>query len=108
MWPRSQVGDRVYYIDDTDAIVASLVTLAYFLLIPVLLQGLKGFTPGKGIMGVRTVDEQGQVPGIGKALVRSLMWIVDAKPWVIPSSRRSSPSPPRDTAGWATWRPRRS
>ena len=80
----SQVGDRVYYIDDTDAIVASLVTLAYFLLIPVLLQGLKGFTPGKGIMGVRTVDEQGQVPGIGKALVRSLMWIVDAAPWVIP------------------------
>jgi uncharacterized RDD family membrane protein YckC len=75
---------RAYYIDNTDAIVASLVTLAYFLLIPVLLQGLKGFTPGKGIMGVRAVDEQGQVPGIGKALVRSLMWIVDAAPWVIP------------------------
>jgi uncharacterized RDD family membrane protein YckC len=75
---------RAYYIDNTDAIVASLVTLAYFLLIPVLLQGIKGFTPGKGIMGVRAVDEQGQVPGIGKALVRSLMWIVDAAPWVIP------------------------
>jgi hypothetical protein len=75
---------RAYYVDDTDAIVASLVTLAYFLLIPVLLQGLRGFTPGKGIMGVRAVDEQGQVPGIGKALVRSLMWIVDAAPWVIP------------------------
>jgi len=80
----TEVGDRAYYIDSTDALVASLVTIAYFLLIPGLLQGLKGFTPGKGIMGVRCVDEQGQAPGIGKALARSVLWIVDAAPYVIP------------------------
>jgi uncharacterized RDD family membrane protein YckC len=80
----TELGDRAYYIDGTDALVASLVTIAYFLLIPGLLQGLKGFTPGKGLLGVRCVDEQGQAPGIGKALARSVLWIVDGAPYVIP------------------------
>jgi uncharacterized RDD family membrane protein YckC len=79
-----EVGGRAYYTDNTDVAVASLVSLAYFLLILGLLQGLKGFTPGKGLLGVRAVDEQGQMPGIGKALGRSILWIVDAAPWIFP------------------------
>ena len=79
-----ELGDRAYYIDNADAAVASLVTIAYFLLILGLLQGLKGFTPGKGLLGVRAVDEQGQAPGIGKALARSVLWIVDGAPWCFP------------------------
>ncbi|HEY7070199.1 MAG TPA: RDD family protein [Acidimicrobiales bacterium] len=79
-----QIGDRVYYTDGADAAVASLVTIAYFLLILGVLQGLKGVTPGKALLGVRTVDEQGRGPGIGKALARSVLWIVDGIPCFFP------------------------
>src|SRR4029453_11939431 len=79
-----QIGDRVYYTDGADAAVASLVTIGYFLLILGGLQGLKGVTPGKALFGVRTVDEQGQGPGVGKALARSVLWIVDGIPFCFP------------------------
>lgn len=45
-----------------------------------LLQGLVGGSPGKLAVGLRVVDEQGAVCGIPRAVVRSLMWIVDGLP----------------------------
>jgi hypothetical protein len=54
------------------------------LLILVLLQGLTGASVGKAIAGLRTVGEDGQRPGIGKAFIRTLLWAVDAAPWLVP------------------------
>jgi uncharacterized RDD family membrane protein YckC len=51
--------------------------VAFSFAIHVALQGIKGYTPGKAIMGLRTVDASGRPPGIGKAIVRWLLWIVD-------------------------------
>ena len=50
-----------------------------------VLQGIKGWTPGKLVTGIRTVaEETGQPPGIGRATVRWALWIVDSFPWFIP------------------------
>jgi uncharacterized RDD family membrane protein YckC len=77
------VGDRAYFNDSPSAL-PGLSALGMTLLILVLLQGLTGATIGKAIAGLRTVDEDGQRPGIGKALLRTLLWAVDAAPWCFP------------------------
>jgi hypothetical protein len=70
------VGDRVYFSDGVP-VAPWLVVLGIGLLIPVLLQGLKGWTPGKLLFGLRTVGEDGQPPGIGRAIIRWVLFIVD-------------------------------
>jgi uncharacterized RDD family membrane protein YckC len=50
----------------------------------VVAQGLTGATPGKVLVGVRVVDEHGRPPGMARALVRSLAWIVDGFPYLVP------------------------
>jgi uncharacterized RDD family membrane protein YckC len=47
-------------------------------------QGRTGKTPGKAAMGIRVVNADGQPPGIGRAALRWVMWIVDAFPYIIP------------------------
>jgi uncharacterized RDD family membrane protein YckC len=58
------------------------VLLAYALLVFILFQGLTGATAGKALFGVRTVNEEGGPPGIGRAFVRWVLWIVDWFPWI--------------------------
>ena len=38
----------------------------------VLFTGLKGQTPGKMLLGIKVVNERGEVPGMGRALVREV------------------------------------
>jgi len=72
-------GDTAYYSDATfDA--ASLAPLGFSLLLFVVLQGLTGWTVGKVLLGLRTVKEDGSVVGIGKALVRWLLLVIDSLP----------------------------
>jgi RDD family len=69
-------GDRVYFSDGVP--VAPWITfLGLSVLIYVLIQGLKGWTPGKLLFGIRTVAEDGRAPGIGRAIIRWLFLIVD-------------------------------
>ena len=76
-------GDRVYFSDNAPVLgwVTALLLSVLFL---VVLQGLKGLTPGKALLGLRTVREDGRAPGIGKALVRWLLLVVDALPYCVP------------------------
>jgi uncharacterized RDD family membrane protein YckC len=70
---------------DEYSIEGSGKALLYLLLIAALgflyfgvLQGIKGWTLGKLALGIRVVDEAGRTgPGVGKATVRWLLWIVD-------------------------------
>lgn len=80
------VDDKNYIIDQGSGGIAWLAGLAYGVLVMWILQGLTGMTPGKALFGIRTVNEQGTAPGIGKAFIRWLLWIVDAIPYctVIP------------------------
>ena len=51
-------------------VVLAFVAQALYL---VLFTGLKGQTPGKMFMNIKVVDEQGQVPGIGRAIMREVI-----------------------------------
>ncbi len=77
-------GDTVYGVGGGKAALLWLVYWGYWIGALVILQGVKGFTPGKGIMGLRVVNDEGNPPGPIKALVRSLLLIVDMLPYCIP------------------------
>src|SRR4051794_37487172 len=49
-----------------------------------IMQGRTGKTPGKAAMGIQVVNAEGRPPGIGRAALRSILWIVDAFPYIIP------------------------
>ena len=75
--------DRVYFADS----VSGGSTLLYWgatIGMLVILQGLTGWTVGKLITGIRVVREDGRPPGLLKALVRWLLWVVDGFPYFLP------------------------
>lgn len=79
----SDLDDRLYY---TEGIPASGSALAWggSLLLAVVLQGITGWTPGKLVMGLRTVKEDGRPIGVARAFVRWILMVVDAQPCGIP------------------------
>lgn len=79
----ADVNDRVYFTEDVDPLSALVFWGGGFALL-VLLQGVTGWTPGKVLTGIRTVRVDGSKPGIGKALLRWLVLIVDTQPCGIP------------------------
>jgi uncharacterized RDD family membrane protein YckC len=73
-----QIGDNEYSLAGGDFVLWLFLTFLIGFLYMVVLQGIKGWTPGKLALGLRVVDESGKAgPGIGKAAVRWLLWIVD-------------------------------
>lgn len=79
----ADVDDRVYFADSIDGTSSLFYWGSTFALL-VVLQGLTGATPGKFLTGIRTVREDGRRPGLVKAFVRWILWVVDAFPYVIP------------------------
>jgi uncharacterized RDD family membrane protein YckC len=61
-----------------------IISLAASLTVYWFMPSLKGFSPGKAAMGIRVIGRDGGPPGLGRGLVRYLMWIFDSFPWVIP------------------------
>jgi uncharacterized RDD family membrane protein YckC len=75
--------DRVYFSDGDDS-SGSLLWLGLTVALLVILQGLTGWTPGKLVLGIRCVREDGRACGVWKALVRWVLWIVDGFPYFLP------------------------
>ncbi len=67
------LGNELYR--KTISIWIGIVTWYY----PVL-EGFSGFSLGKIILRIKVVDENGNVPGIGKAIMRTLMRLVETNP----------------------------
>ena len=44
----------------------------------IVIQGIAGGSLGKLALGLRVVDSEGKQAGIGKSLIRTLLWVVDA------------------------------
>src|SRR5690606_27239546 len=82
--PCAVVGDTAYFVDTPVSPIALVTGLGLILLLLVVVQGLAGLTPGKALFGLRTVRRDGRPPGVGRALVRWLLWIVDGAPWCFP------------------------
>ncbi len=78
-----QMGDRVYVTSGSDFAVQIVVWLA-FVGAYAAMQGATGRTPGKALLGLKVVNEQGADPGFGRGLGRTLLWVVDAAPWCLP------------------------
>ncbi|MEE9415679.1 MAG: RDD family protein [Acidimicrobiales bacterium] len=69
---------EVFFADNGNAIAVVALPLLLWFLMHVVLQGLTGATPGKALMGLRTVNsEDYSIAGIGKTLIRSVLFIVD-------------------------------
>ena len=79
----SDVDDNVYYADGVSGATTAVAWGIPFLLF-VILQGLTGWTPGKLVMGLRTVKADGTIVGIPKAFIRWILLIVDGQPCGLP------------------------
>jgi hypothetical protein len=77
------IEDRVYLIDGGESVIQTGLSFGWFALF-VILQGVTGGSPGKLLFGLRVVDQYGAKAGIGKSLGRTLLWVIDAAPWIIP------------------------
>lgn len=78
-------GDTVYFADGGRALAVLLISVGGWLAMGWLLQGLVGGTPGKLMLGLRVVkQETGELAGLTKCLLRTLMWIVDGQPFGFP------------------------
>jgi hypothetical protein len=73
----------LYLLDTSEAGAQTLISLGWLAFF-IVLQGLTGGSPGKLLFGLRVVDQYGARCGIGKSLGRTLMWAVDAAPWLVP------------------------
>ena len=77
-------GDFGAVLETWEFWVVILVGVAAGIVIHWIVAGLKGVTPGKLAVGIIVVDEQGQIPGVPKAIIRNLLYVVDALPYLVP------------------------
>lgn len=70
--------DGTYDITTIEGGFGGLATWLGHLVVYAVIQGLLGGSLGKLALGLRVVDENGKVIGIGRSLVRTLAWVGDA------------------------------
>jgi uncharacterized RDD family membrane protein YckC len=61
-----------------------LITIAGWLVLYVILPGVKGTSPGKALLGLKLVNAEGRPPGMLRAFLRYILLIVDEFPYIIP------------------------
>lgn len=76
-------GDTTVLLSDGEVLMILALHVAVWLAFAVL-EGITGASPGKFLTGVRVVKENGQKPGVGSSLVRSVLMVVDGFPWGLP------------------------
>ncbi len=80
-----RIDDQVWTFTRDDLIIIALVAAGIGLLITVVIQGRLGWTVGKLLTGLRTVNGDGGRPGIFRALFRTILLPIDALPsWLVP------------------------
>ncbi|CAA9239505.1 MAG: hypothetical protein AVDCRST_MAG76-1681 [uncultured Acidimicrobiales bacterium] len=79
-----EVNGTAWYTTGGRTLAHGALLLVWFLVVHVILQGLTGGSLGKLVTGVRVVREDGHRPGVGRALVRGLLWVVDGLPCCAP------------------------
>jgi uncharacterized RDD family membrane protein YckC len=61
-----------------------LITIAGWIVIYVILPGLRGTSPGKALLGLKLVNAEGRPPGMLRAFLRYVLLIVDEFPYILP------------------------
>ena len=75
-----RIDDRVFIFDRQEVWIVAAVALGVVLLFDVIIQGRLGWTVGKALTGLRCVNEDGERPGILRALIRTILLVVDLIP----------------------------
>ncbi len=75
-----EVRDRIWFLEDADLWMVAAASVVVPLLLAVVIQGLRGWTIGKALTGIRTVNGEGEPPGVLRALLRWILWIIDGIP----------------------------
>lgn len=73
-----------YVFPPSGLIVAGAFLVVYLVGVLWLVQGTSGRTVGKVLFGLRTVDRDGASPGLGRQLLRGVLWLVDSINCLIP------------------------
>ncbi len=74
------VRDTVVVLDGTEAAITGGCLLAAVLVVFVVGPGRWGRSPGLLAADLRVVDRRGRPPGVLRALVRTLLWVLDVLP----------------------------
>ncbi len=77
-------GNTEYAIDQTGIVLTALCGIVMFLLLFVLLPANTGWSPGKKLLGLGVVDDEGNNPSIPAYLIRSAVGVVDVLPVIVP------------------------
>jgi uncharacterized RDD family membrane protein YckC len=75
-----RADDRLYIFERKELVIVAAIALGVTLLFDVIIPGRLGWTVGKALTGLRTVDKNGDRPGILRALVRTILLVVDLIP----------------------------
>lgn len=75
-----RIDDRVFLLERQELFIVAAIAIAVTLLLDVIVQGRAGWTVGKALTGLRTVNKDGDRPGIGRAFVRTVLLVIDVIP----------------------------
>jgi len=81
---RFTMNDNTHFLHGVAAVAFIGFSVALAIAHLVVWQGSTGASIGKEAMGIRVVDDNGDVCGPGRAFVRWLFWFVDDFPYIIP------------------------
>lgn len=80
-----ELGDTIRFAEGGDANMVTIAGLVVWAVFGIVIQGLTGGTPGKLMVGLRVIrKEDGQLAGIGRCAARTVLWLVDAFPYIVP------------------------
>jgi uncharacterized RDD family membrane protein YckC len=80
-----RIDDRIFIFERQEIWIVLGIALGVTLLFDVIIQGRFGWTIGKALTGLRTVNKSGDRPGILRALVRTVLLVIDLIPsYLIP------------------------
>ncbi|WP_196427187.1 RDD family protein [Paenibacillus woosongensis] len=75
--------DQLFMMQDKHMLYVLLGVILLILSYYVLLEGLTGCTIGKRVMRIRVVDRYGEPPGLYRALIRSVLRVLDCNPLLL-------------------------
>jgi len=80
-----QAGTTVYVGAENEVAIITLIWLAWVLISTMILPGVTGWSPGKLLTGIRVVKaDTFEKAGLGANILRGVLWVVDAFPYVAP------------------------
>jgi uncharacterized RDD family membrane protein YckC len=75
-----RIDDRLFQFGQNELLIVAAVAIGVTLLFDVIVQGRAGWTVGKALTGLRTVNKRGERCGIFRALIRTVLLVIDLIP----------------------------